>query len=93
MNADIRGLPFISTLVMAACAPLETRTDAAPIENATTKADHETLATYYGLKAEELTNKAEGHRHKASLYGLLPLWWAEEQCYLCPALQRAELTS
>lgn len=72
MNADIRGLLFIGTLVMAACAPLETRTDAAPIENATTKADHETLATYYELKAKELTKKAEGHRHKASLYGALP---------------------
>ncbi len=73
MKKQLQALPFIGALLLAACAPLETRTDAAPIENATTKADHETLATYYELKAKELTNKAEGHRRKARVYGALPL--------------------
>jgi len=72
IKKQLQVLPFIGALLLAGCAPLETRTDAAPIENATTKADHETLATYYELKAKELTNKAEGDRHKASLYGVLP---------------------
>ncbi len=72
MKRHIQVLLIMGVLLMAACAPLETHTDAAPIANAATKADHETLATYYELKAKELTKKAEGNRHKAKVYGALP---------------------
>ncbi len=72
MKRQVQVLLIMGVLLMAGCAGLETRIDEAPIANAATKADHETLATYYELKAKELTKKAEGSRHKASLYGVLP---------------------
>ncbi|MGH8647186.1 MAG: hypothetical protein ACREX4_23110 [Gammaproteobacteria bacterium] len=72
MKNQLHALPLVGALLLGACAPLETRIDESPIENAATKADHETLATYYELKAKELTSKAEGDRHKARVYGALP---------------------
>ncbi len=65
-------LLFIGAVSLAACAPIETRTDAAPIENAATEADHEALAHYYELKAKDLTRKAEASRQQARDYGLFP---------------------
>lgn len=72
MRRYVQGLLFIRAVSLAACAPLETRTDAAAIENAAIKADHEALANYYELKAKELTRKAEASSHQARVYGVFP---------------------
>ncbi|MCI0352610.1 MAG: hypothetical protein L0Z53_24585 [Acidobacteriales bacterium] len=72
MKRQVQVLLIMGVLLMAGCAGLETRTVAAPIESAATKADHEMLATYYELKAKELTRKAEASRHQASVYGAFP---------------------
>lgn len=72
MRSYVQGLLFIGAVSLAACAPLETRTGAAPIENAATHADHDALANYYERKAKELTRKAETSRHQARVYGVFP---------------------
>jgi hypothetical protein len=43
-----------------------------PLENASTRADHEALATYYERKAKELTSEAEAGRHTAEVYAVFP---------------------
>ncbi len=45
MKNQLHALPFVGALILGACAPLETRVDEAPIADAATKADHETLTT------------------------------------------------
>lgn len=72
MRSYVQGLLLIGAVSLPACAPLETRTGAAPIENAATNADHDALANYYERKAKELTRKAEASRHQARVYGVFP---------------------
>ena len=57
-------------LLISACAPVGTMTHDMDtmIERATTKADHEALATHYEQEAKALQAKAADHRRMAQAY-------------------------
>jgi hypothetical protein len=57
-------------LSISACAPLGTMTHDMDtmIQSATTKADHEALATHYEQEAQALQAKAADHRRMAQAY-------------------------
>jgi len=60
----------VALLLISACAPLGKMTHDmdAMIQKATTKADHEALATHYEQEAKALQAKAADHRTMAQTY-------------------------
>lgn len=76
MSRKIVWLFFFSALLLSVGVPLvtqsvETTDMERAIENAKSKADHETLAAHYEQEAKMLNDKAEEHRRMAKAYGAL----------------------